>query len=76
MIPTDYQLMQHAESIMNTPEHLANALILAAGQWNDSGQQDEHLERVAGEYFMQLQKVLQTDRQGVLDYLYRMDIAA
>ena len=76
MIPINHSLKQHAENIMNTPEHLANALILAAGAWNDSGQQDQHLERVAGEYFMQLQKVLQTDRQGVLDFLYRMDIAA
>ena len=70
------QIEKHADTILNTPEYLANALIIAADQWNDSGQQDEQLERVATEYFEQLQRTLQTDREGVMDFLFRMEVAA
>lgn len=70
------QIEKHAESILNTTEYLGDALILTLGQWNDTGQQDEHLERVATEYFEQLQQILGTDREGVLDFLFRMEVAA
>lgn len=70
------QIEKHADTILNTPEYLADALIITAKQWELAGQQDEHLERVAGEYFLQLQRILQTDRDGVMDFLFRMEVAA
>jgi len=63
------QIEKHADTILNTPEYLANALIIAAGQWNNSGQQDEQLERVAAEYLGRLQMALGTDREGAVAYL-------
>lgn len=70
------QPQRHADTIMNTPAYLANALIIAAGQWNDSGQQDEQLERVATEYMEKLQAALGTDRDGAVAYLLGMEVQA
>lgn len=70
------RIEKHAKSILNTPEYLANALIIAAGQWNDSGQQDEQLERVAAEYMEKLQAALGTDREGAVAYLLGMEVQA
>lgn len=63
------QIEKHTDSVLNTPEYLADALIIACGQWNDSGQQDEQLERVATEYLERLQAVLGTNRDGAMAYL-------
>lgn len=70
------QIEKHTDTVLNTPEYLANALIIAAGQWNDSGQQDEQLERVATEYMEKLQAALGTDRDGAVAYLLGIEVQA
>ncbi|MFC7364509.1 MULTISPECIES: hypothetical protein [Bhargavaea] len=70
------QIEKQADAVLNTPEYLAGALIIAVGQWNDSGQQDEQLERVATEYLERLQAALRTDRDGAVAYLLGMEVQA
>ena len=63
------QAQRHADIILNNPEYLAGALILALGQWKDGGCQDPQLERVAAEYLERLQLILKTDREGAVNYV-------
>ncbi|SIT91555.1 hypothetical protein [Edaphobacillus lindanitolerans] len=70
------QIEKHAEKITNTPKYHADAFTVAGNAWKASGYQDEQQYRMMLKHLEHLQQILGTDQQGVLDFLYRMDIAA
>ncbi|WP_155961309.1 hypothetical protein [Sporosarcina sp. P33] len=50
-------------------QHIINQLILIAGAWNDSGQQDKVLEQQFDNALKSLQQETNTDQSGAMDIL-------